>query len=710
MILTLALLTTGAMTAQAQKSETLEHYGCTMTYSFSGGRIVESEEEHPFEHSYTVEISPGETITAQAKANDKIYVNQYMVEEKPYIQFDFTAKDANGNVLKKDFDNKNTKVAYRYKVPKNAQTIIMWISRPFSANRSPWVHVTFKVKKGATNTNPTRPTQPTQPTEPTDNVKPENYKGTLLRHGGKMEYSFTNCKVTKKSVALWGGGVPRAAFSTTIYGEVKAGATVNAICKKLEGMKKWKECKIDVHFRGNGGSNIGEKHHKNDNMGKVSFTVPQAAKEVGITLQYTHYNTQFQVLITLKVVKKFTDISGNRFKWNEESEDNRCGTCNGQWSGYWIDTMSDDDNAYLYCNSTQNEQSARRKITTGLINLLYYNDHIWRPGVNSDEDKRVVMRLHRGDEKDVLIFRGRIHVFLVGRERNGDNHWKFLRGLIIGKHLTNTSTNIIESQELYIHPKGTIYILQKDDDKTQAYLLEGSMEVTNKKDNKKVTLKPGQVATGTKDGQMKVQTFDARAMARKYGIDASNIPATTATPTAPATGTTPTQPSRPNTNTGATIEKRYEVERAIVKYKVTSGSTKGTMAKVFDYYGSQERVEQEMGGRTSIQLTQGGFTYSLNPQEKTYQELAGAKLNFMNMNDASMKKLKLQKKGTAKVLGRECTVYANSSTEYSVWKGIVLKKVARSSKGTVVTEATSIELPASVDGNYFKMPQGYKKK
>jgi hypothetical protein len=90
--------------------------------------------------------------------------------------------------------------------------------------------------------------------------------------------------------------------------------------------------------------------------------------------------------------------------------------------------------------------------------------------------------------------------------------------------------------------------------------------------------------------------------------------------------------------------------------------------------------------------------------------VTNAELNFLNMNDPVMLKLKLKKKGTAKVLNRECTVYANSDTEFYVWKGIVLKKVAHTKKGTTTTEATSVELPASVDSKYFNMPAGYRKK
>ena len=145
----------------------------------------------------------------------------------------------------------------------------------------------------------------------------------------------------------------------------------------------------------------------------------------------------------------------------------------------------------------------------------------------------------------------------------------------------------------------------------------------------------------------------------------------------------------------------------MVKYKVTKGSQQGTMAKVFDNHGQLERRELKMGNQTTLQLTQGNTSYNLDRQTKTYQQVTNAELNFLNMNAPVMQKLKLQKKGTAKVLDKDCIIYANSDTEYYVWKGIVLKKVQRSSNGTTTTEATSVELPASVDSKYFKMPAGY---
>ena len=222
-----------------------------------------------------------------------------------------------------------------------------------------------------------------------------------------------------------------------------------------------------------------------------------------------------------------------------------------------------------------------------------------------------------------------------------------------------------------------------------AYVFKGSMIVRNK-NNKVYEIIAGESGSIGKDSKIVVKKFDVNKVAKKFGITNAVLHGQVTTTT--------------------TVTKRYDVEQAIVKYKVTKGNQQGTMAKVFDNYGQLERRELKMGDQMTLQLTQGNTSYNLDRQTKTYQQVTNAELNFLNMNAPVMQKLKLQKKGTAKVLDKDCTIYANSDTEYYVWKGIVLKKVQRSSNGTTTTEATSVELPASVDAKYFKMPEGYRKK
>ena len=165
----------------------------------------------------------------------------------------------------------------------------------------------------------------------------------------------------------------------------------------------------------------------------------------------------------------------------------------------------------------------------------------------------------------------------------------------------------------------------------------------------------------------------------------------------------------PTSSTSAVVKlKRYEMERAIVKYKVTQGSHHGVLAKAFDKYGQYERRELKIGNVETIALTQGSTSYALNKKTKKAKRTKDADLNFLNLNETLMKKLNLQKKGTATVMGKQCDHYVGTNVEYFVWKGLVIRKVQKEKNGaTTIHEVTSIEQPTSVDPTMFKLPNGY---
>ncbi len=285
-------------------------------------------------------------------------------------------------------------------------------------------------------------------------------------------------------------------------------------------------------------------------------------------------------------------------------------------------------------------------------------------------------------------------ILIIKNEEKEENKFLMIMGNIWGnfKKMAEGKSTVFEMSECMAGIMGTIVAFEEKNGVSSVYLFAGKVDVTSKKTKKKQVLQPGQTTSVGKDGKIVVKKFNIEQGAKKFGIPMSEI-----------------RNHYSNTTTTATT-KRYDVERAMVKYKVTKGSQQGVMAKVFDKYGQQERRELKMGNQTTLQLTQGNTSYNLDKNTKTYQQVTNAELNFLNMNDPVMQKLKLKKKGTAKVLDKDCTIYANSDTEYYVWKGIVLKKVAHTKKGTTTTEATSVELPASVDAKYFKMPEGYRKK
>ena len=282
-------------------------------------------------------------------------------------------------------------------------------------------------------------------------------------------------------------------------------------------------------------------------------------------------------------------------------------------------------------------------------------------------------------------------IIIIRTEEKKTSKFELIVGTLWGniKKMAEGKSIDVEMSQCVSGISGTIVAWEEKNGVSSVYLFAGKVDVTSKKTKKKQVLQPGQTTSVGKDGKIVVKKFNIEQGAKKFGIPMSEI-----------------RNHYSNTTTTATA-KRYDVERAMVKYKVTTGTTQGVMAKVFDKYGQQERRELKMGNQTTLQLTQGNNSYSLNTQAKTYTQVTNAELNFLNMNDPVMQKLKLKKKGTAKVLNRECTIYANSDTEFYVWKGIVLKKVAHTKKGTTTTEATSVELPASVDSKYFNMPSGY---
>ena len=235
-----------------------------------------------------------------------------------------------------------------------------------------------------------------------------------------------------------------------------------------------------------------------------------------------------------------------------------------------------------------------------------------------------------------------------------------------------------------------VYAIESQGSAVKINMLGGFMPVVSEKTNAFYILKEGQSATVGKDGKIVVKKIDVNKVAKKFGITKANLQGNTTTTTA---------------------TKRYEMERAIVKYKVTKGSLQGVLAKAFDDYGRYERRELKLGNVNAIALLQGGTSYALDKKTKIAKRTKDADLNFLDMNESLMKKLNLKKKGTAKVMGKECTLYTGNNVEYYVWKGLVLKKVQKEKDGTTtIHEVTSIEEPTSVDPKMFKMPEGYRVK
>ena len=403
-------------------------------------------------------------------------------------------------------------------------------------------------------------------------------------------------------------------------------------------------------------------------------------------------------------------VAAGNWEWNEVSPDERCSGCHGQWANYYIhtETAFDSNNEPYYgdpamvCQSYLKKEVPDQNIFEYYLSFFdndrpdpnnkwtklengYYNDFFYNNIISTRNGGRVV--LDDGDEEGSLTIEPRSVAHLVKRNADGSDRWNVYMGRIIGKHLKHVDKEpVFETANIQTRPTGTVFVLEADGKTSRVYLLSGSMDVASKKTKKKVTLKPGQASTTDANGQMKVQKFDIKKAAQKFGITDDELLGVATT----------------------TSTKRYELERAIVKYKVTQGGKEGVLAKCFDNYGLYERRELRLGDVESIALLQSGTSYALNKKTKIAKRTKDADLNFLNLNESLMKKLNLTKKGTVKVMGKECTLYTGNNVEYYVWKGLVLKKVQKEQNGTTtIHEATSIEEPTSVDAKMFKMPEGY---
>ena len=123
----------------------------------------------------------------------------------------------------------------------------------------------------------------------------DNYKGTMERHGVKMEYEFGGGTVTKKDKPIIAGDAPRTAMAVMIDGEVKPGATLTASCRKLSGIEMdFKEMTVSGTIKTKNGTIREAPKNEDNNKAHVSFSVPSDAAEVDLIMRYRCWRTTLE--------------------------------------------------------------------------------------------------------------------------------------------------------------------------------------------------------------------------------------------------------------------------------------------------------------------------------------------------------------------------------------------------------------------------------
>lgn len=165
---------------------------------------------------------------------------------------------------------------------------------------------------------------------------------------------------------------------------------------------------------------------------------------------------------------------------------------------------------------------------------------------------------------------------------------------------------------------------------------------------------------------------------------------------------------------------KVSLKSVIIHMKSTAMGMTQQIVIYMEDYGKKQATEvtQELMGKkiTQVSINDGEYVYSFSPQtkkgKKTKVNLDNPdNINFNAITKEMADKFKLKKKGTAKILDRNCDVYsmeyakAKLKGTFFIWKGIPLKTESEVSVMKVVMEATKIEENVTINPDKFVVPK-----
>lgn len=516
----------------------------------------------------------------------------------------------------------------------------------------------------------------------------------------KMGYTIPgrNLKVTRK--INQGDRLNDIIYSGYVY----AGEEITAACARIGDGSKNYETGIEFFYFPKGGdekydwTSIGAWINKNRPT-KRTYKIPKYVKTICIDLKLIAYDGEIGKTVekcsaTCTVYLNVIDRPG-------ESDD--CG-CDKKPNGDRVDSK------YRF-NELWGEVSIRPYWEyDDAYEFAEYDTPIFECDlIRTKEESGCILGLtngvyHLGPESKLLVKK---------KETPKVSKLEMIVGSIWGniKKMAEGKTIELEMSHCVTAIKGTIVAFEETGKESRVYLFAGKVEVTGKTSKKKTMLKAGQASIVGSDGKIKVQKFDIEKGAKKFGIPMKDIKNHYSnTPTSSSKGSS-TKVSSSGT-VSEKVQKRYAMQRGVIKYKYAKGKQTGAIVRSFDSYGHYERVASKVKGSsaTSLNIYRGEKAYKVDTKAKTVTQSKHEAINFLNITEAELSKHKLKKKGTATVAGKQCVVYGNANEDYYVWQGITLKKVVNSKDGKIVSEAVSITQPAKIDANKFKVPSNYKMK
>lgn len=525
LFLTLALLLWAAGAAAESYTGTMQRHGVKMEYSFSGGKVTKKDEPviggAPYAEmlvNIEGEVKAGTTVTASCKKMQGLATFKEVTIS--------TLIHTDDGQIKEDVKKGDGSCSVSVSVPGNATKVSIFMSY-----RSWRTKLTSEVTWNVVKENTTTPNRPDESTS----VNPaKTYRDQATCEGHTMKYSIAGGTVLKKEKAnvthdQWG----HDDYHQKIKGIVQPGATISVDLSKVKGEGTPRlGIVFDYQKKGQMPNMMGIMYQtEQTTTTSKSFRVPSDAEyvEVFIHYQVPHKgaDSDIDIIVKLYVGDRMADYEyssstpstpvntntpGN-FKWNDIAPDENCPVCKKPYSGY--DVLHVNGSVGQRCKDGHGNFASM-----SALDPYYFYDYII---TKSDGE----VTLFYGDQENTVTVKPNSTV-ICAPLANGNSRWYVHKGSIVGQHLkhVNKVRPTIELSNCSAYPKGTIYVAEDDGKTSRVYLLTGSMEVTSKKTSKKVTLKPGQASTVSTNGQQKIQAFDVKKLAKKYGITSIGTAAT----------------------------------------------------------------------------------------------------------------------------------------------------------------------------------------
>lgn len=528
LFLTLALLLWAAGAAAESYTGTMQRHGVKMEYSFSGGKVTKKDEPviggAPYAEmlvNIEGEVKSGTTVTASCKKMQGLATFKEVTIS--------TLIHTDDGQIKEDVKKGDGSCSVSVSVPGNATKVSIFMSY-----RSWRTKLTSEVTWNVVKENTTTPGRPDESTS----VNPaKTYRDQATCEGHTMKYSIAGGTVLKKEKANiihdeWG----HDNYHQQLKGIVKPGANVSVELSKVKGEGTPRLGIVFDYLKKGQLPNMAGILYNTEQKTSTSksFRVPSDAEYIEIFIHYQvpHKGADSDINIHVKLyvgdrmadyeyssstpsTPVNTNTPGN-FRWNDIAPDENCPVCKKPYSGY--DVLHVNGSVGQRCKDGHGNFASM-----SALDPYYFYDYII---TKSDGE----VTLFYGDQENTVTVKPNSTV-ICAPLANGNSRWYVHKGSIVGQHLkhVNKVRPTIELSNCSAYPKGTIYVAEDDGKTSRVYLLTGSMEVTSKKTSKKVTLKPGQASTVSTNGQQKIQAFDVKKLAKKYGISTSGTATTGST-------------------------------------------------------------------------------------------------------------------------------------------------------------------------------------